>query len=103
MSERLAKRRKVEHGTESYINCDFILRSVAEIERLFSMAKYVMAENIRSLTPHLFEAIMFLKFNERFWDAQLASEAVNGAHLARVEARIKVHELEQESLSSLEE
>ncbi len=47
MSERLAKRRKVEHGTESYINCDFILRSVAEVERLLSMAKYVMPENRR--------------------------------------------------------
>ncbi len=46
---------------------------------------------------------MFLKFNERFWDAQLVSDAVNGARSARVEARIKVNELEQESLSSLEE
>ncbi len=46
---------------------------------------------------------MFLKFNERFWDAQLVSDAVNGALSARVEARIKVYELEQESLSSLEE
>ncbi len=46
---------------------------------------------------------MFLKFNERFSDAQIVSDAVNGARSARVEARIKVHELEQESLSSLEE
>ncbi len=77
--------------------------TVSEVERLFSMAKYVMAENRRSLTPHFFEAIMFLKFNERFWDAQLVSNAVHGAHSARVEARIEAHELEQESLSSLEE
>ncbi len=62
-----------------------------------------MAENRRSLTPQLFEAIMSLKFNERFWDAQLVSDAVNEARSARVEARIKAHELEQESLSSLEE
>ncbi len=62
-----------------------------------------MAENRRSLNPQLFEAIMILNFNERFWDAQLVSDAVNGARLARVEARIKGHELEQESLSSLEE
>ncbi len=77
--------------------------SVAEVERLFGMAKYVMAENRLSLTPQLFEAIMFLKFNERFWDAQLVSDAVNGARSARVEARIKVYELGQERLSSLEE
>ncbi len=37
---------------------------------------------------------MFPKFNERFWDAQLVSDAVNGARSARVEAQIKVHELE---------
>ncbi len=79
------------------------MESVAEVERLFSMAKYVMAENRQSLTPQLFEAIMFLKFNERFWDALLVSDALNGARSARVEARFKVHELEQESLSSLEE
>ncbi len=46
---------------------------------------------------------MFLKFFERFCDAQLISDAVNGARSRRVEARIKVHELEQESLSSLQE
>ncbi len=38
---------------------------------------------------------MFLKFNERFWDAQLVSDAVNGARSACVEARIKVHELDR--------
>lgn len=27
------------------------------------------------LTPYLFEAIMFLKVNRRFWDQQLVSEA----------------------------
>ncbi len=62
-----------------------------------------MAENRRSLTPQLFEATMFFKFNESCWDAQLVSDAVNGARSARVEARIKARELEQESMSSLEE
>ncbi len=62
-----------------------------------------MAENWRPLTPQLFEEIMFLKFNERFSHAQLVSDAVNGARSARVEARIKALELEQESLSSLEQ
>ncbi len=51
----------------------------------------------------MFEAVVFLKFNERFWDAPLVSDAVNGARSARVEAWIKAHELEQESLCSLEE
>ncbi len=85
LSERLAKRRKFGHVTESYINCKFILGSVAEVERLFSMPKYVMAESRRSRNPQLFEAIMYPKFNERFGDARLVSDAVNGARSARFE------------------
>ncbi len=35
MSERIAlRKRKREEETQKYINCDFILGSVAEIERL---------------------------------------------------------------------
>ncbi len=83
-------------------NCGHHLLSTPSCE-FFSNTKYVTAENKRSLTPQFFEATMFLKFNERFWDAQLVGYAVDGARSARVEARIKAHELKEESLSSLEE
>ncbi len=62
------------------------------------MAKYVMAENRRSLTPpQFFKAIVFLKFDEIFRDAQLVSDDVNGARAALFEARRKALELEQEN------
>ncbi len=69
----------------------------------FFHTKYLIAENRRSLTPQLFEALLFLKFKECFWNAHLVSDAVDGARPARVEARIKAHELEQENLSSFED
>ncbi len=82
--------------TESGISCVRIVdRTAMKIE--------ILCKDRWSLTPQLFEAIMFLKFNERFWDAQLVRDAVMELVRARVEARIKVHELEEESLSSLEE
>ncbi len=54
ISERLAKRRKRGEETPNYIDCKFILGSVAEVERVFSAAKYVLSENRRSMTPQLF-------------------------------------------------
>ena len=67
MQERLSKKRSIV--TESkYIDCTFIKRSTAEVERLFSIAKNVMTKNRKRLTPQLFEAILFLKMNERLWN-----------------------------------
>ena len=66
MAERFVKKRKVEASESSNINCDFILGSVAEVERLRSLSKYVLTENRRGMTPELFEAITFLRVNDRF-------------------------------------
>ncbi len=47
---------------------NFILGSVAEVERVFSFAKYVLSDSRRCMTPPtFFEALMFLKINSRFW------------------------------------
>ena len=78
MRERLAKRRKMNSRSEEYIDCKFILGSVAEAERVWSMAKYVLTNHRRSLTPRMMEAILFLRYNERLWDLSLVAEAVNG-------------------------
>lgn len=92
MSERLAKRRKVNQESGDYVNLDFILGAVAEVERVFIMAKYVMKENRRIMTPQLFEAIIFLKCNERFWDADLVSDIIHQALVDSSSARVKAHD-----------
>ena len=80
--ERLAKRRKLKGQLDEYVNRDFILGSVAEAERVWSVAKYILSEHRSSLTPRMFEALIFLRYNERFWYTGLDAKAVG-----KVEAR----------------
>ena len=52
-----------------YKNVDFICGSAAEVERIWSICKYILT-NIRSrMTPSLFEALVFLKVNNDYWDS----------------------------------
>ena len=51
----------------------FLLGSVAEVERLWSIAKYVLTQKRRGMSPQVFEALMILKMNEPFWDSALAT------------------------------
>ncbi len=67
--------------------------SVAEIERVFSAAKYVLSENRRSVTPQLFEDIMFLNFNIRFWDAPLVEETIRETRKERASGRYMAHKV----------
>ncbi len=77
VEQRLAKRRKILVADGEYADCRFVLGSSAECERLFSMAQYIFCQNRRSISPIVLESILFLKLNERFWDAGLVSEAIN--------------------------
>lgn len=95
MKERLAKRRKITATNRTYIPCNFILGSVAEVERVWSIAKHLLHGDIRtSLTPLLFEALIFLRCNERFWDAELVALAITHARTERMKSRIA--QLEEE-------
>ena len=58
-----------------YHNCDFILGSVAEVERLWSLCKYVFTEIRQALTPETFEAIIFLKVNREYWNQNVVTRA----------------------------
>ncbi|KAI0560856.1 Ribonuclease H-like protein [Gracilaria domingensis] len=99
IAARLTKKRKVVMKKEKYMNCDFILGSVAEVERLWSIAKNVLTDNRKSMTPRMFEAIVFLKQNERFWDSQLVSEAIQNARSERIQSRLEQYALEEELMN----
>ena len=63
-------------NTSQYINCDFILGSVAEVERLWSTAKHILTEERRGMMhPILFEALLFLKENHRLWGLEEVVDA----------------------------
>ena len=70
--------------TSPYKNVDFICGSAAEVERLWSIAKYILTDNRSRLTAASFKTITFLKTNEEYWDMAMVMEAYtmveNGKH-----------------------
>ena len=98
MTERIArsKRRRICSGV-SYINCEFIVGSVAEVERLWSKARALLRGDDRPLTLITFEAILFLRQNESFWDLTSVIEAMSEMRSNRVLQNLEEDE-EQEAL-----
>ena len=94
---RMKKRKAgVMEGTKAspYKNVDFICGSAAEVERLWSICKYILS-NVRSrLTPNLFEALIFLKLNRDYWDASSVQVAYDLA--LKGEQSSKVHSMVNE-------
>ena len=56
MEERLSKRRKTISPSK-YINCSFIVGSVAEAERVWSICKYILTDYRSKMAPQVFEAL----------------------------------------------
>lgn len=79
MKKKLAKLPKVVIQYKRYIDCDFILGSAAHVERLWSIAKYILTCQRSVMTPQVFEAILFLRENECVWDLQFVAEAIGKA------------------------
>ena len=95
MEARLIKKRRVAKAADKYMPCGFILGSAAAVERIWSVAKRVIGAGNSSMSPELVEALLFLRYNERFWDVHAVSEAYHGtksernnARVAQLEARI---------------
>ena len=50
-------------------NCfDHIIGSAAEVERLWSIARYFLTTSRTKMAPIVFEAILFLRMNRALWD-----------------------------------
>ena len=84
----LAERKKAERANKrkaDSISCskphkddcclDHIIGSAAEVEHLWLVARYLLTTQRASLTPIVFEAVLFLKFNSSLWDEKTAQEA----------------------------
>lgn len=90
IAKSLKKGHKSDDGRDNYMNCEFILGSVAEMDRLWRTYKNVLTVTHRPVTPKLFAVLMCLIINHRFWDAQLVGDAIT-ARLHRATARIAAH------------
>jgi uncharacterized protein YcbK (DUF882 family) len=76
-----------EEPESAYENLDFFLGSAAEIERLWSKAKYAMAYHRKKMSPQLFEILMCLKYNDQFWDDVLIVQAYRNARDQKITKR----------------
>jgi hypothetical protein len=69
--ERVEQMKKQKMTPVGYINCYCILGSVAAVERLWSIADNILTDNRKSTGPVLFQTIIYLCSNKRFWDVHL--------------------------------
>ena len=75
-----------------YHNVNYICGSAAEVERLWSLCKYILTNTRSRMTPNLFEALIFLKVNYDYWDAaavQVAyTDALKGSQSDKIVAMV---------------
>ncbi len=55
---------------------DHVIGSAAEVERLWSMARYTLTTTRSIMSPIIFEAILFLRMNRVLWDERTVMEAL---------------------------
>ena len=70
-----AKKKPAATG-KYYDPSKFICATSNCCERLFSEAKYILVPQRSALSPVLFEALLFLKKNKRFWSLDLVAKAM---------------------------
>lgn len=93
MASRIKQRQQDLRGNKEqasgpYVNCNFIFGSAAQVEWLWSLAKYILTDQRQRMTPLLFESLLFLKVNRRFWDGALVIQAIAMAKSKRVQEKL---------------
>ena len=73
----VVEKTKSELQAVRYCNCNCILGSVAEVERLWSIAKNILTPSRNNTSDELFECIIFLKINKNLWDKDLVRQAID--------------------------
>lgn len=59
-----------------YRNCNFIVGSASEIERLRPTCKYILADNLKEMMPLLLGCLVLLNVNLEFCGPDLVSQAM---------------------------
>lgn len=77
MTKRLKRKRRTEKRQEKYVNYNCILGTVAEVERLWSIVKYVSSEERRGMTPQLFKELLVLRINSQYWNENFVADALH--------------------------
>ncbi len=53
------------------------------------------------MTPELFEALFFLKFNRRFWDASVVNKVIGEARCDRAKEHMDAHVMHEDRASDV--
>lgn len=71
-AQRILKKRRTSKTTEEgdYIDLSFIPPTSNVVERLFSAGKLILRDQRASLSPYVFEMLLFLKVNRDWWNVQ---------------------------------
>ena len=72
--ESLKKKPRLEDS--DYGNVSIFLGSCAEVERVWSIASYVLTNTQANMTPALFETVLFLKYNWSFVTLAMVQRAI---------------------------
>lgn len=88
VAERIAvgRKRKCSAFGPNYINAGFVLGSIAQVERFWSLCKYVLRPGHDALSPIMSETILYLKINSSYWSPATVSETIALRRSRRVEA-----------------
>ena len=71
-------------------NCfDHIIGSAAEVEHLWSIARYILTTSRTKMAPIVFEAILFLRMNRALWDERTVMEALVAVRADQKDERLK--------------
>jgi hypothetical protein len=89
--KQITKKRKARDDDKygEYRNCDFMLESGAEIERVWSSVEKVLSPARFSTHPILLEAILFLRFNQKYWTLFTVSQAIKSVRNEESSKRYK--------------
>ena len=70
------KKRKAEEP-ETYIDCDFILATAVDVERLWSLVKNLLTDKRRRMTTVMIQVILFLKENRNLWNDNMMYQSIH--------------------------
>ena len=81
--------------------------SAAEVERLWSEARYIMTTTRSKMAPIFFEAISFLRYNRYLWDEKTVQEAYlavrDDQKMERLETKLQELNVEEQSKDDKED
>ena len=101
------KKRKAESCANDDEIFDHVMGTAAEVERMWSVARYVLTTQRARMSPIMFETILYLKFNRELWDERTVQRAHNKVIMdkrnERVNKRSELARQQEEEMEAEEE